>query len=194
MLCTAKKTVAQIVEQQQHYLIALKANQPTLYQALEHLHQSGTPLSQAQTLEHDHNRQVHRQVWVYEAPVHLQSQWAGLKRLIWVERWGTRDGKSFHEQVGYISDLVLEAGEFLPHIQQHWSIENRLHWVRDVTFQEDTARPGGNAPVNWAILNCFLITLVRQLGYRTVPQGARVLANQVQRVFEFLTQGFPPPK
>jgi hypothetical protein len=175
-------------------LIALKANQPTLYQALEHLHQSGTPLSQAQTIENDHSRQVHRHVWVYEAPEHLQSQWEGLKCLIWVERWGTREGKSFHEQVGYISNLALEAAEFLPHIQQHWSIENRLHWVRDVTFQEDTARPGGNAPVNWAILNCFLITLVRQLGYRTVPQGARVLANQVQRVFEFLTQGFPPPK
>lgn len=189
----SKKTVAQIALQQQHYLIALKANQPTLYQTLEHLHHSGTALSQAQTVEHDHNRQVHRHVWVYEAPDSLQSQWAGLKRLIWVERWGMRDGKSFHEQVGYISDLELEAAEFLPHIQQHWSIENRLHWVRDVTFQEDTARPGGNAPVNWATLNCFLITLVRQLGYRTIPQGARVLANQVKRVFEFLTQGFPPP-
>jgi hypothetical protein len=38
MPCTAKKKVAQIVEQQQHYLIALKANQPTLYRALEQLH------------------------------------------------------------------------------------------------------------------------------------------------------------
>jgi Transposase DDE domain len=190
----SKKTVAQIVEQHQHYLIALKANQPTLYQALEQLHRSGTPLSQAQTIDHDHNRQVHRQVWVYAAPEHLQSQWAGLKCLIWVERSGMREGKSFHEQVGYISDLELEAAELLPHIQQHWSIENRLHWVRDVTFEEDHARPGGNAPVNWATLNCFLITIVRQLGYRTLPQGVRVLANQVKRVFEILTQGFPPPK
>jgi hypothetical protein len=186
----SKKTVAQIVEQQQHYLIALKPNQPTLYQTLEHLRRCGTPLSRAQTIEHDHNRQVHRQVWVYEAPENLQLQWAGLKRLIWVERWGMREGKFFREQSGYISDLKLEAAELLPHIQQHWSIENRLHWVRDVTFEEDDARPGGNAPVNWATLNCFLITIVRQLGYRTLPQGARVLANQVKRVFELLTQGF----
>lgn len=185
-----KKTVAQIVEQQQHYLIAVKANQPTLCQALEHLRRCGTPLSHAQTAEHDHNRHVHRQVWVYQAPEHLQSQWAGLQCLIWIERWGIREGKPFAEQVGYISDLELDAAELLPHIQQHWSIENRLHWVRDVTFEEDTARPGGNAPVNWATLNCFLITIVRQLGYRTVPQGVRVLANQVKRVFEFLTQGF----
>ncbi len=190
----SKKTVEQIVEQHQHYLIALKANQPTLYETLAQLHRTSNPFTQAQTIEHDHNRQVHRQVWVYEAPEALQSQWAGLKRLIWVERWGIREGKPFREQVGYISDLQLEAGEFLPHIQQHWGIENRLHWVRDVTFEEDHARPGGNAPLIWAILTCFLITIVRQLGYRTIPQGARVLANQVKRVFEFLTQGFSPPK
>jgi hypothetical protein len=48
--------------------------------------------------------------------------------------------------------------------------------------------------VIWAILNCFLITIVRQLGYRIVPQGVRVLANQVKQVFEFLTKGFYPPK
>ena len=59
-----------------------------------------------------------------------------------------------------------------------------------MTFEEDYARLGGNAPVSWAILNCFLINLVRQLGCRTLPQGIRFLANQVTRVFEFLTQGF----
>jgi hypothetical protein len=190
----SKKTVEQIVHQQQHYLIALKANQPTLYKTVVHLQQTGTPLTQVQTFDSSHNRQVYRQVWVYEAPAHLQSHWANLKCLIWVERHGVRQGKPFHEQQGYISDLALEATEFAQRIQQHWGIENRLHWVRDVTFDEDHARPGGYAPVVWAILNCFLITLVRRLGCRTVPQGARKLANQVKRVFEFLTQGFSPPK
>ena len=70
---------------------------------------------------------------------------------------------------------MLEAEAFLPHVQQHWGIENRLHWVRDVTFEEDYARPGGNAPVSWAILNCFLINLVRQLGCRTLPLGRDVI-------------------
>jgi hypothetical protein len=37
--------------------------------------------------------------------------------------------------------------QFLRPIQQHWTIENRLHWVRDVTFDEDHPRPGGTAPV-----------------------------------------------
>lgn len=183
-----------IDQQQQHYLIALKANQQTLARTLKRLHQAEPALSEAETVETSHNRTVHRRVWVYAAPLALQQQWSGLRRLIWVERWGVRDQAAFYEQIGYISDLELSAAEFLPHIQQHWCIENRLHWVRDVTFDEDQARPGGHAPVLWAILNCFLISIVRQLGYRTVPQGVRGLTNQVHRVFGILTQGFSPSK
>ena len=186
----SKKTVEQIVEQQQHYLIALKANQPSLLEALEQLHQSASCESEAYTFDHSHKRGIHRRLRVYLAPPELQQQWAGLQCLIWVNRWGNRDGKPFHETIGYISDLMLDAEEFLVRVQHHWSIENRLHWVRDVTFDEDYSHPGGNAPVIWAILNCFLITLVRQLGYRTLPQGIRLLANQFKKVFSFLTQGF----
>lgn len=190
----SKKTVAQIVQQQQHYLIALKANQRTLYHTLERLHQSGHWLSQAQSVDTTHNRQVHRQVWVYAAPPQWCCQWSGLKRLIWVQRWGIREGQCFEEHIGYISDLELSAEQFLQRIQKHWSIENRLHWVRDVTFDEDHARPGGKAPVTWAILNCFVISIVRQLAYRTIPQGVRALTNQVKQVYGILTQGFPPLK
>ena len=181
------------MEQHQHYLIALKANQLALYRTLKQLHRAHSCFSQAHSLDISHNRQVHRQIWVYEAPPDLAHHWRGLKRLIWLERWGMRDGREFKEQIAYISDLELSGEQFLQPIQQHWTIENRLHWVRDVTFDEDTARPGGTAPVIWAILNCFLITIVRQLAYRTLPQGVRALTNQLKQVYAILTQGFPPP-
>jgi hypothetical protein len=130
---------------------------------------------------------------VYAAPAHLCAQWSGLKRLIWVQRSGVRNARPFEEQIAYISDLELSAAQFLQHIQQHWSIENRLHWVTDVRFEEDDARPGGSAPVIWAVLNCFLITIVRQLAFRTIPQGIRALSNQLKQVYAILTHGFPPP-
>lgn len=190
----SKKTVKQIAAQQQHYLIALKANQPTLYRSLEQLHQQGVCLTQAECVDTSHNRHVHRHVSVYAAPPELCRHWQGLKHLIWVKRWGTREGRSFEETIGYITNLEGSATQFLQHIQQHWTIENRLHWVRDVGFEEDTARPGGNAPVIWAILNCFLITIIRQLAFRTIPQGVRALTNQLRQVYAILTQGFPPSK
>jgi hypothetical protein len=69
-------------------------------------------------------------------------------------------------------------------IQGHWGIENRLYWVRDVTFCEDLPpHRGGNAPVNWSILHNFFITLARKLCFRTIPQAQRALSNQLDKVF-----------
>ena len=67
-------------------------------------------------------------------------------------------------------------------------VRDGLHWVKDVTLQEDDPpRRSGFAPISWAIFNSFLITLVRRLGSRTVPDGIRELANQVHEVFRWLT-------
>ncbi|WP_144238227.1 ISAs1 family transposase, partial [[Scytonema hofmanni] UTEX B 1581] len=73
-----------------------------------------------------------------------------------VERQGERNGQPSYERQFYICSQYLEAQQLLCDIQGHWGIENRLHWVRDVTFQEDfPPRRGGNAPVNWSILHNF---------------------------------------
>ena len=73
-------------------------------------------------------------------------------------------------------------------IRQHWQIENGLHWVKDVTLKEDCPTNRGiAAPISWAVFSSFLITLVRRLGCRTIPDGMRELANQVHDVFRWLT-------
>jgi predicted transposase YbfD/YdcC len=183
-----KDTVKLIAEQEQHYLIALKNNQPNLVKALEHLHQNTVALSYTEEFDKSHSRQVRRRVWVYPAPLHLRKHWSSLQSLIYIEREGWRDDKPFFESLGYISDLALNAAQFLDPIRLHWGIENRLHWVRDVLFQEDTGlRRGGNAATIWAIIHCFIMTTIRRLGYRTIPQGQRVLANQVHQVFDILS-------
>ena len=59
-------------------------------------------------------------------------------------------------------------------VRGHWAIENRSHWVRDVTFDEDRSQiRTGNAPRMMAILRNLSIALVRMLGYKYVPDGTR---------------------
>jgi predicted transposase YbfD/YdcC len=100
---------------------------------------------------------------------------------------GTRDQKPVTETVYYLSSQCLPAANYLHQIQSHWAIENRLHWVKDVTFSEDyPTRVGGHAPVNWAIFFTRIVTLVRRAGFRTVPQALRLWAKQVDEVFSFL--------
>jgi predicted transposase YbfD/YdcC len=112
-----------IAEQGQHYLIALKNNQPNLLKALVNLHQTTEALSYAEEFDKSHGRQVRRRVWVYPAPNYLRKHWSCLQSLIYVEREGWRDDKPFFESLGYISVLTLNAAQFLDPIRLHWGIE-----------------------------------------------------------------------
>lgn len=88
----------------------------------------------------------------------------------------------------------MSAKDALTDTQKHWGIENRLHWVRDVTFSENfPLRRGGNAPVNWAILHNFFITLARFLGFRTIPQAQRAVFQSNPKGFFFLCMKPPCP-
>jgi hypothetical protein len=112
-----------------------------------------------------------------------------------VNRTGVRARKSCSETVYYLSSQSLTADTYMRLIRGHWAnakraalaVENRLHWVKDVTFDRDyPSRVGGHAPVNWAILFTWIVTLVTRAGIRTVPQALRLWANQVEAVFSFL--------
>lgn len=184
-------TLSLMHTQNQHYIVGLKANQKTLFQQMQHLLATALPLSQAQgETEKTHGRTVTRTVWVYAAPATMPARWAtaGITRVIWVKRTGTRAGQPFEELRCYISNWHLSAAQFLRLIQQHWQIENGLHWVKDVTLSEDDPpRRGGFAPISWAVINSFLITLVRRSSYRTLPAGILAYTNQVQQVWRWLT-------
>lgn len=173
-----------------HYLVGLKSNQKKLYQQLQSLAEQAVPISQATHSERLHGRYTQRSVQVYAAPDGLACRWAdaAIRRVIWVERRGERGGKPFCEQHCYLSNALLDAQTALAMSRAHWQIENGLHWVKDVTLQEDyPPRRGGFAPISWAVFNSFLITLARRLGARTVPDCRRELANQVHQVFRWLT-------
>ena len=100
-----------------------------------------------------------------------------------MERWGQREGQAFAQTHYYLTDLPWNATEFLDLVRGHWSIENQLHWPKDVVLGEDIARQRGqNAPANWSIVRNFFITVARQMGFASIAQAKRQLANQIERV------------
>jgi hypothetical protein len=69
-------------------------------------------------------------------------------------------------------------------IRGHWSIENRLHWVKDVTFNEDAAPQRGRfAAANWSVVRNFFMTIARSLGFTSMATAKRKLANQLTEFF-----------
>ncbi len=180
-------TVKAVNAIEQDYLLALKSHRAETYAAVETLTQTEPALAVAVERDHSHGRSVQRHVQVFAPPPSLQAKYARLASIGVVTRTGIRAQQSFCETVYYLSSRRWSASDLLKATRQHWQIETGLHWVKDVTFEEDDpVRKGGHAPVNWAVLNTFCITLARRQRWRTVPQALRSWANQLHQVCHFL--------
>lgn len=132
-----------IVEQQGDYLLAVKGNQPTLFDAVRKAlaPQLSQPLiPEAVAIEQQHGRIEARAYHVLEAGA-LASQfpdWPGLKTIGVAVSYRTEKKKKATLDMRYfISSKVLTHDEFAQAARGHWAIENSLHWVLDVTMGED---------------------------------------------------------
>lgn len=170
-------------------MLCVKGNQKSLHRTLVEASKAYPPLDVCETSERSHGRLVHRRLSVYDHIGSWAQDWPGLQRWLKVERSGTRNGQPFAQTHYYITDLTLLAPAFLTHGREHWSIENRLHWPKDVLLGEDSARQrsGVNAPANWSTVRHFFITAARRSGLDSIARATRHFANQVHDVFLSLT-------
>ena len=168
-----KAIAQQIVLGEGDYVLALKDNQPTLAAAVEEYFQereeedfSGKPGRSHQTNEPSRGRKERRDYTIVPVPESMasfQKEWAGLNSLGRVVAQTERDGKLLFETRYYISSLPVKVKLFAESVRSHWRIENSLHWILDMTFQEDASRiHKGNAAENSGFLRKFVISLLNQ--------------------------------
>lgn len=102
--------------------------------------------------------------------------------------------KTTQEVMFYLSSLPPNAQLLGKAIRQHWSIENQLHWVLDVTFGEDSCRiRTGNAPENIALLKRWSINLLhRETSFkRSIRQKARRVSMDKGYLLKVLAASIP---
>ncbi len=105
--------------------------------------------------------------------------WPGVAQVFKLERTvtQTKTQKTTQETVYGMTSLTPEktsASQLLQLTQQHWGIENGLHYRRDVTLQEDVTRLSQNRRAEtMAILNNFIIGLTSKLGFRNLASAQR---------------------
>ena len=138
-----------VIEREANYLLALKKNQPSLYESVEeYFNWARTePIEKKQLKEysyeeHEHGRHVYRTVEVCNDVSWIETvrEWKRLSSIVCVTRKGEREGRQTEETAYYISSREWEADEVAKHIQGHWTIENNLHWSLDAAFNEDSSK------------------------------------------------------
>lgn len=71
--------------------------------------------------------------------------------------------------------------------RNHWHIENKLHWVRDVTFDEDRSRiRKGHGAHMMASLKNLAISILRTVGFQNIAKGLRSCARNITQVFRLI--------
>ena len=153
------------------YVLAVKDNQPKLAESIQDFWDSfrahppsHTPHSFTQMVEKDHGRLETRRCYVFDQIhcLHGPEQWPGLKSFAVLESERLLQGKTTLEQRFYISSLAADAERISHAVRAHWSIENRLHWSMDVTFNDDQMRARtGHAAHNLAVLKHITLNLIR---------------------------------
>ena len=98
-----------------------------------------------------------------------------------------KDGKTTHEIRYFITSVsrpVADAGQLLKWARGHWSIENRSHYVRDVTMGEDASRiRKGSGPQVMAALRNATIGFLRTMGATNIAESLRRNASKVGELF-----------
>lgn len=160
-----------IVDAEADYVLAVKNNQPTLCQGLteffaEHADDDFARIKvrRYSTDDKGHGRTEHREYVICPVPDDLpdRDRWPELKAIGLAFVCNQRSGKEHLECRYYILSKYLSGKSFAAAVREHWSIENRLHWQLDVTFQEDQSRiRKGNADANFSTLRRTALSLLK---------------------------------
>src|SRR3984885_1203787 len=181
---TQHDTAQAILGRGADYVMTVKANMPTLYRQLKKLPWTAIPAVSA--VSTGHGRRARRTVKAALAPAWIEFD--GAAQVAQLRRTVTANGKRTVEVVYLItSDRDADPVTLAAWVRSHWEIENRLHWVRDVTYQEDKSLVRtGNAPRVMASLRSLAISLLRIGGHRNIAAANRHHARDPQRTLKLL--------
>jgi predicted transposase YbfD/YdcC len=192
-------TIAQsILDAKADYLLAVKDNQPTLHADVESYFETAPPteVDKVETLDKDHGRFEVRNYTVSQVVDWYAAQrcypgaprFPKLTTIAMVESRIERGDKIETERRSYISSRALSAAAFAAAARGHWAIENKLHWVLDVTFREDLSRlRAGHGATNMAVVRHFALNLVRQVAdKRSIKRRRKRASWDPQYLLEIL--------
>ena len=160
-----KNIALTIREKQAHYLLAVKENQKELSQNMVHCFERQTPDDSHTQWDTAHGRIEKRTCDIITSLdwIESKSQWKDLNTLVRIcsERTQKLTGEVQRQTRYYISSKKADAITFNHSVRSHWAIENKLHWVMDVTFNEDHSRKRkGNSAFNFNILTKMAINIL----------------------------------
>jgi len=166
-----KNIAKEIAEADAEYVLALKGNQGIAREEVrtfldEAIGRNEAHLKHHQDISKDHGRIETRRAWISEKIDWFTDRkaWENLRSIGVIEsRREVIGGETTTERRYFLCSIPADAKRFAHAVRSHWAIENTLHWVLDVSLQEDQARVrSGYAAENFALLRKFALNVIRK--------------------------------
>jgi predicted transposase YbfD/YdcC len=176
-----------------HYVFVVKKQLHRLHDLLHDLDWTHAPAHTGHDIGHGRTEQ--RTLDILPAPDN--TNFPGAAQVFRITRERTDHATGKHETHTWVGLTSLAAEHATPTqiaalLRGHWHIENRLHWVRDVTYREDHSQVRtGNAPHTMTSLRNLAISALRHTGATNIAQALRTMARDITRPLTLL--GIPTP-
>lgn len=191
-----KEIASQIIKNKGNYVLALKQNHLGLYQRVEEVFKKGIETNfkkmdydYHETNDDGHGRSEQRNYFLLREFDFLKSSkdWVGLKSFGMVESFVNRDGKVTHEKRYYITSLNSTAERFGECVRTHWQVENNLHWVLDVNFNDDgDYKRAKNSAANFSMVKRLALNILKKDKSKGTMRTKRLRATLNEKYLENL--------
>ena len=166
-----KDIAEKIISKKADYVLALKGNQPTLFENVvewfncaENDKFKDFEVDTHRTFDKGHGRIEKRNYYISEDInwLYCKEDWKGIKSIGMAIRESTEKGKTTIEKRYFICSIGADAKLFAKAVRSHWGIES-THWLLDVVLKEDASRERkNNGPENKSLLNKVVLNKLKQ--------------------------------
>ena len=166
-----KDIAKKIKEKEAEYVLSLKENQANLHEDVSKYFEEAlknqrfyTDIESTSTHDNGHGRIEKRSyflttdiAWLYK-----RTEWCGLNAIGMVHS-RVEEKSVVREENRYFITSLKEVTAFAKAVRSHWGIENSLHWVLDVAFNEDGCRMRkDNSGENFAVIRHIALNMLKQ--------------------------------
>lgn len=150
-----------------------------------------------QQVEKGHGRLERRQYWTISGPaciayLNAKQAWTGLRSIGMVEAQRTVGEQVSTERSYYLTSLPGEACAFGAAVRSHWGVENDLHWVLDIAFQEDASRMRHQTTVSTSLWCCATWRSISSNGSRRPCVASKPDDSKLGGVTIICAESSPP--
>lgn len=175
-----KENARIIIKQGADYILSLKENQEKLFDDVVFMFEGaqakdfiGIDADYVKDVSAGHGRIETRHCWAIDDETVLaflrgRKRWASLTSIAMVRSIRRIGDKVSSKDSYYISSLACDAKRILAAKRAHWQVENNLHWVLDVAFDEDHHQLTGNGAANMSIMRQMALSLLK---HETTAKG-----------------------